>query len=281
MDIEIVKTTEGRPTQVLQRVQEIKGKLVVQSLELGRLLKEIKEGGYHLDYGFNNFGDWVESAGLDLSERSAYYLIQVVDLQDRHDIANDVMEAIGISKLKQIASMPDDTEKETIDELLDAAQTSSHEQIKEVVAELKGNDHVIKTFKLDREFSQTLLPEAFERVRRMTAADSSDGRCLELIVADFLAQVVVEEPQDEYRKLVEFVMERDGYKCRVCGSRQNLQGHHVVFRSHGGQDTPQNLLTTCLDCHESIHKYELALISWFGDAALPVTYQKGVNYIDV
>jgi hypothetical protein len=31
--------------------------------------------------------------------------------------------------------------------------------------------------------------------------------------------------------------------------------HHVVMRSHGGPDTPENLLWVCAMCHHEIHAY--------------------------
>jgi 5-methylcytosine-specific restriction protein A len=37
-----------------------------------------------------------------------------------------------------------------------------------------------------------------------------------------------------------------------CTSR-GTQAHHVVRRSQGGQDTPQNLLWVCTPCHTAIH----------------------------
>jgi hypothetical protein len=41
------------------------------------------------------------------------------------------------------------------------------------------------------------------------------------------------------------VLERDGWRCQVCGSMQNLQVHHLRFRSHSGGDEEQNLITLC------------------------------------
>jgi 5-methylcytosine-specific restriction endonuclease McrA len=31
--------------------------------------------------------------------------------------------------------------------------------------------------------------------------------------------------------------------------------HHVIYRSHGGPTTPQNLLLTCRDCHQYRHAH--------------------------
>jgi hypothetical protein len=47
------------------------------------------------------------------------------------------------------------------------------------------------------------------------------------------------------------ILSRDGYRCLVpaCGSRRNLQVHHVVFRSAGGGDEEHNLGTLCQGHH--------------------------------
>jgi len=48
------------------------------------------------------------------------------------------------------------------------------------------------------------------------------------------------------------ILERDGWRCAVpgCTSHRNLQVHHVVFRSHGGSDEPENLVTLCAWHHQ-------------------------------
>lgn len=52
----------------------------------------------------------------------------------------------------------------------------------------------------------------------------------------------------------EFVIERDGQCCRMCGRYVPEPAlHHVVFRSQGGLDVPSNLVTIGWapghDCH--------------------------------
>jgi hypothetical protein len=48
------------------------------------------------------------------------------------------------------------------------------------------------------------------------------------------------------------ILERDGWRCAVpgCSSHRNLQVHHVVFRSQGGSDGPDNLITLCAWHHQ-------------------------------
>jgi 5-methylcytosine-specific restriction endonuclease McrA len=61
-------------------------------------------------------------------------------------------------------------------------------------------------------------------------------------------------PHSEYRVLCYAVLDRDGGKCRSCGSRNNLHVHHIIFRSHQGPDEAWNLITLCSSCHDGVHK---------------------------
>ena len=58
---------------------------------------------------------------------------------------------------------------------------------------------------------------------------------------------------NRYRKLHRQVLERDGWRCQVCGSMQHLQAHHLKLRSQSGGDVEQNLITLCAACHEQVH----------------------------
>ena len=57
-----------------------------------------------------------------------------------------------------------------------------------------------------------------------------------------------------YRELHRQVLERDHWRCQMCGSMQNLQVHHQNFRSQLGGDEEQNLITLCSQCHEQVHR---------------------------
>jgi 5-methylcytosine-specific restriction endonuclease McrA len=58
---------------------------------------------------------------------------------------------------------------------------------------------------------------------------------------------------ESYRKLHRQVLERDGWRCQICGSMQQLQVHHLKFRRQSGGDEEQNLITLCAECHLRIH----------------------------
>lgn len=54
------------------------------------------------------------------------------------------------------------------------------------------------------------------------------------------------------------ILERDDFLCRFCGKGGKdsdiiLEVHHIVWRRHGGSDTPENLMTICRRCHMVLH----------------------------
>jgi len=59
---------------------------------------------------------------------------------------------------------------------------------------------------------------------------------------------------NSYRELHCQVLDRDGWRCQVCGSMQHLQVHHLKLRSQSGGDEEQNLITLCAECHERAHR---------------------------
>ena len=52
---------------------------------------------------------------------------------------------------------------------------------------------------------------------------------------------------------------RDGFKCRVCDSEENLQVHHIKPRIKGGTDRLSNLMALCKGCHGKHHAEGLGL----------------------
>jgi 5-methylcytosine-specific restriction endonuclease McrA len=58
---------------------------------------------------------------------------------------------------------------------------------------------------------------------------------------------------ESYRELHRQVLERDGWRCQFCGSMQNLQVHHLKYRSQSGGDEEPNLITLCAECHAAVH----------------------------
>ena len=57
-----------------------------------------------------------------------------------------------------------------------------------------------------------------------------------------------------------FILNRDKYTCQHCKTKQGtLEIHHIIFRSNGGSDEPDNLITLCRQCHRDLHLEKISL----------------------
>lgn len=45
------------------------------------------------------------------------------------------------------------------------------------------------------------------------------------------------------------VYDRDGRKCKHCGTNERLSIDHIIARINGGTDDPSNLQTLCMPCN--------------------------------
>jgi 5-methylcytosine-specific restriction endonuclease McrA len=66
---------------------------------------------------------------------------------------------------------------------------------------------------------------------------------------------LVEYIRIPYQKLIDdkptrnLIYKRDQYSCGYCGSKQSLTIDHIIPRSRGGEDTWENLVTSCSRCN--------------------------------
>lgn len=65
-------------------------------------------------------------------------------------------------------------------------------------------------------------------------------------------------PAYGYKNNHEAVLNRDNYTCQCCKTKKGtLHVHHIVYRSNGGSDKMDNLITLCENCHRKLHNGEL------------------------
>ena len=57
----------------------------------------------------------------------------------------------------------------------------------------------------------------------------------------------------QYKLLKEKVSKRDKNICQLCYKYTKASPHHVIFRSQGGSDVIENLITLCHKCHTELH----------------------------
>lgn len=67
--------------------------------------------------------------------------------------------------------------------------------------------------------------------------------------------------QKDFYNVKQFILSRDNHCCQKClGKKRDdkLHVHHVIFRSNGGTNSPDNLITLCKTCHDTLHLHENA-----------------------
>ena len=66
----------------------------------------------------------------------------------------------------------------------------------------------------------------------------------------------------EWKDLEHRVIWRDGRRCKAaCGCTVSLTVHHIIPRSEGGCNDPDNLITLCHSCHDEIEETSIRTLA--------------------
>lgn len=79
------------------------------------------------------------------------------------------------------------------------------------------------------------------------------------------------ELEAAWQKVRRAVLARDGRRCVVCRRRDQIEAHHIRFRSLGGGHTTANTACLCAICHADVHAYRLTIT---GDADKKLTIER-------
>ncbi len=73
-----------------------------------------------------------------------------------------------------------------------------------------------------------------------------------------------------------YVFARDSYTCQVCKKKGKiLQTHHIIYKSKGGTDRANNLITVCTDCHNhKNHQEGEVFYKWMADKKKMPSYKE-------
>ena len=65
----------------------------------------------------------------------------------------------------------------------------------------------------------------------------------------------------------EYVLCRDKHTCKACNRKTGkMHVHHVIWKTNGGADLPENLITLCEKCHSKVHsnqRFNLKVVELF------------------
>ena len=55
---------------------------------------------------------------------------------------------------------------------------------------------------------------------------------------------------------------RDGFTCQVCGSKERVEGHHIIDHQFLGAAIVDNIISLCHSCHKSVHSGKLNIFKF-------------------
>src|SRR4051812_15549140 len=95
-----------RAAVVKEALTKIKDSLKENFFDMCDLLLEVSEKGYHSEWGYATFGEWVEEGSdLDISARSAFYYLNISRKAAQLGVTKENLRKLKISSLKQIFSL--------------------------------------------------------------------------------------------------------------------------------------------------------------------------------
>jgi hypothetical protein len=105
----VEKGSPARSKYVMDRLVAINRQAEEIIIENGLLLREYKDNGYWREDGYESFDSAIDSLHekgvLDYRARNARNFIAVVDMLEKHNLGAEAIKGIGISKLREIATL--------------------------------------------------------------------------------------------------------------------------------------------------------------------------------
>ena len=85
-----------------------------------------------------------------------------------------------------------------------------------------------------------------------------------------------------YQTVKQFVLARDNYTCQVCKKKGGkLKIHHIIYRSLGGTNTVDNLITVCSKCHTTKNHQSGILAKWCKNKKKVNKSYKGATFMNI
>jgi len=300
------------PHQLDRRMREVVAAMQRTDWQIGCLLRTFFDRRLFAELGFPTAADYV-ARRLGISPRKARGLVSVErKARDCHDELGEAYRNGRISWLRVLALLPIVTEKYADAWIERAAQVTFRRLAAEVQWARDMQDRTVPWWPIAPPPLGERLDWSGDQVRRQIGAHLDPDLMAridainesERVVIDFTGPASVmsllADAVEAYRKPTELpwqglerlflhvkaewenvprhrnpIFERDGWRCRVpaCTARQNLQDHHIVFRSRGGSNRGENRVAICAWHHlRGIHTGVLRAV---GNAHTEIEWRVG------
>lgn len=94
--------------------------------------------------------------------------------------------------------------------------------------------------------------EEKERIKQQILEKRKKRELRKAAIEELTKEGVIEAPKHREpipQEIKDIVWNRDGGRCVICGSRENLEFDHIIPFSKGGATTVRNLQLLCQECN--------------------------------
>ena len=237
---------DATPRELDRRLRAATGFLQSVDLEIGRILRQVRDRRLYHELGFPTFERYVTER-LDLTESTARRLVRMARAEHSHPAVATAFREGRITLLQAEVLLRGESlafaEKVTLRRL--EAEVLPGE------VDFWAPPQVARLF-LAMVQAVGLEPLLDHALRTWLGMDDTTS--------------------DHYR-----IYKRDGWHCAMpgCTARRGLHAHHVRFRSHDGGDEAWNLLTLCVVHHQYL--VHAGLVRVFGRAPDRIVFEMGVG----
>jgi len=205
----------GRATIVKRAINKLVEATNTSTFDLAELLFEAKAKLYFTGWGFESFSKYARSLALKYTK--SYYLVRIVENMKAAGLERKQYEPVGLTKLRMISRLKPETEFQgtpvslLIRELTLKAEGMSPEEVQYEVDTIMGltedESMVWWNVKMKKLARENVVRPAIEKAKKHIGTlpseddptqhvDAKDGRALELICANFLADPNFETPEE-------------------------------------------------------------------------------------
>ena len=229
-------------------------------------LLEIEERGLHRERGFSSIGDYaMELVGI--KPRKAQYLVFIASRLESLPRIRAAFDTGDLSwtKAREITGVANtETEGEWLEKAHRLSNRELEREVRQHAGQTKGEFATV-AISMPVEILE-MWNDAYELAERLCGTELEKWQVLEPALAEFLgthvpaaadAMDVANDDESALPAAVSTaVFERDGWQCAFpgCSMRKTLDAHHIVFRSRGGSDELDNLVSLCRIHHDLIHR---------------------------
>ena len=213
---------------------------------LGYCAVAVKKSGLWRLHGFASFRHYVEER-LGLSARTVEELVYVEERRWSSPALREAKrQGLGFEKLRLLSRLPEEEIEAWAPRAEELTCTALRRELEaETERQMRARRQLSVALPLR---VATVLAAAVQAVRERLGRCVPAGKCLAIVAQHFID--VWGGLAKRRKSRAQKIRERDLGWCQVPGcSHRATQTHHVLYRSHGGGDDPENKIGLCAFHH--------------------------------